>query len=199
MIEYSCPDCGTTNQLHRSRCEFENVDWYVIEKTYIDIVSVVIGEASKESAVTKQELKNEVDGKWGYLYGAVYNQLLYHHRITETEYGTIVPVDAATRKELLEPTTEPIQTLWEYGSVPGCHDNTIFALISWHEMNGFSWNETRERLLTWFEQTGTWERGGFEEPSPQELIDSKKHVYDEGYGWKEKANAARNVIRQHRK
>ncbi len=194
MFEYNCPDCGATNNLHKIGCDFEHTDWYEIEKAYTDILAVVIGEASEESAVTKEALKSGVPGQWGYLHGAVYEQLVFYHRIEETEYDTIVPVDAEERNERFVPTRDPVKTLWEKGSVPGCHDNTVFALISWHESKGFTWQDTRTRLLDWFERTGTWDRGGFAEESPEQILDQKKHVYETGYGWFDKARAAKGVI-----
>ena len=92
------------------------------------------------------------------------------------------------------PTHDPIKTIYEKGSVPGCHDNSVFALIAWYEMVGLSWDETREHVVEWLHETGTWARGGFEESSPEELVDSKRHVYEQGYGWKEKATAAKSII-----
>jgi len=70
----------------------------------------------------------------------------------------------------------------------------VFALIAWYEMVGLSWEETRERVVRWLRESGTWDRGGFEEATPEELVDAKRHVYEQGYGWKEKARAAKAVI-----
>jgi hypothetical protein len=67
-------------------------------------------------------------------------------------------------------------------------------MIAWYEMVGLSWAETRERVIEWLEESGAWDRGGFEESSPAELVDKKRHVYESGYGWKEKASAAKRVI-----
>lgn len=194
MYEYSCPDCGTTNQLHPQWCAFETADWYDIEKAYIDILSVVMMRASTGAPVDFSALQTDIDGDWTAIHDEVYDNLLFQCRIHETDDGRLVPVDPERRKELLEPSSQPIQRIWETGSIPGCHDNSVFALISWHESHGFSWAETKDRLLTWFEQTGTWSRGGFEESSPEQLIESKKHVYDSGYGWFDKAQAAKQVI-----
>ena len=34
----------------------------------------------------------------------------------------------------------------------------------------------------------------FDITSPEEVVANKRHVYEEGYGWKEKAQAAKRVI-----
>jgi hypothetical protein len=100
------------------------------------------------------------------------------------------------REEVSEPQMEPIRTVYEKGSVSGCHDNAVFAMVAFYEMVGMSWEETREHVLRWIDETGTWERGGFVESDPEQLVDQKRHVYESGYGWKEKAKAAKKVIDQ---
>jgi len=87
-----------------------------------------------------------------------------------------------------------MRTIYHEGSVPGAHDNAVFAMIAYYEMVGFTWGETRDLVVDWLKETGTWDRGGFEEASPEELVDKKRHVYETGYGWKEKARAAKSVI-----
>jgi hypothetical protein len=67
-------------------------------------------------------------------------------------------------------------------------------MIAWYEMVGLSWEETRENVVEWLHESGTWDRGGFEEATPEALVDRKRHVYEAGYGWKEKADAAKRVI-----
>jgi len=95
------------------------------------------------------------------------------------------------------PDRDPLRTIYEKGSVHGAHDNSVFALIAYYEMVGLSWEETRENVIEWLRESGTWQRGGFEEDSPEELVDAKQHVYEQGYGWKEKAKAAKAVIDRH--
>jgi hypothetical protein len=70
-------------------------------------------------------------------------------------------------------------------------------MVAWYEMVDLSWGETREKVVSWLRDTGAWDRGGFEESSPEELVDDKRRVYDEGYGWKEAAQEAKSVIEQH--
>jgi hypothetical protein len=61
-------------------------------------------------------------------------------------------------------------------------------------MVGFSWEETRERVVAWLEESGAWDRGGFEESSPEGVVDNKRHVYESGYGWMQAATEAKAVI-----
>ena len=91
-------------------------------------------------------------------------------------------------------TFEPVETVYGKGGVPGAHDNAVFAMIAFYEMVGLSWEEARENTIEWLEESGTWTRGGFEESSPEELVDSKRHVYEQGYGWKQAATEAKAVI-----
>jgi hypothetical protein len=67
-------------------------------------------------------------------------------------------------------------------------------MIAWYEMVGLSWEETRTNVVEWLRESGAWDRGGFEEATPEELVDGKRHVYEAGYGWKEKAAAAKRII-----
>jgi len=82
--------------------------------------------------------------------------------------------------------------------VPGCHDHAVFAMVAWYEMVDLSWQETKENVVTWLRESGTWDRGGFEESSPEALVESKRHVYDAGYGWKQAGQEAKAVIDRHR-
>jgi hypothetical protein len=49
-------------------------------------------------------------------------------------------------------------------------------------------------VVEWLRESGAWDRGGFEEPSPGALLDEKRHVYEAGYGWRQAAQAAKGVI-----
>ena len=195
MLRYACPDCSTTNRLHKMDCDFEHTDIYDIEKAYIDILSYVLDQNSRGNPVRKRDVIRGTDEKWGELRHRVYGTLLFKCYLREDDDGRVELVAPDERQELRVPTNGAIQTVWETGTVPGCHDNGVFALVAWHAGNGFTWAETQDRLLEWFDRTGTWERGGFAEPSPEVVIEEKHHVYEKEYGWSQKAQAARNVIR----
>lgn len=189
-FEYPCPVCRTTSNLHDPDCRFEGTMRDEIEKAYTDILAILSTSPRTEAA-----LREAVHGRWSARHAAALDAMRREHRIRETEtQGLELLTPAERRERVSEPEHEPMRTIYEEGSVPGSHDNALFALIAWYEMVGFSWEETRERVLEWLRESGTWARGGFEESTPEELVDGKRHVYEEGYGWKEKAQAAKRVI-----
>lgn len=192
-FEYPCPGCRTTSSLHDPDCPFDGESRDGIEKAYMDILAVLSVEPRPE-----RELR-EASHDWSARHAAALDTLRREHRVRETDAGVLELLTPQERKDRVsEPTHDPIRTVYEHGSVKGCHDNAVFALIAWYEMVGFSWEETREQVIEWLRESGAWARGGFEEDSPEELVDEKRHVYEEGYGWKEKAQAAKRVIDQRR-
>ena len=186
---YPCPECRTSTNLHAPDCRFEDASRAGIEKAYTDVLAVLSAEPRTERAL-------QTDAhEWSARHAAALSTLVREHRVRESDEGVLeLLTPEQRREEVSEPTFEPLKTVYEEGSVPGCHDNAVFALVAWYEMVGFSWEETREKVIEWLETSGTWARGGFEESSPGELVDSKRHVYEAGYGWKEKAEAAKRVI-----
>lgn len=187
---YPCPDCRSTSNLHDPACRFTGQRRHEIEKAYTDLIAWLTVEPR-----TEQTLR-EITHEWSARHAAALESLRREHRVRETEAGLLELLTPDDRKERIsEPQHEPMRTIYQEGSVPGAHDNSVFALIAWYEMVGFSWEETRENVINWLQESGTWARGGFEEATPGELVDKKRHVYDEGYGWKEKAQAAKRVIK----
>ena len=144
--------------------------------------------------MSRERLQSAVDGHWTELYEATIRMLERDARIDVDDAGQIALVPPDDIADRIEPTEDPLRTIYEVGSVAGAHDNSVFAMVSYYASKGLSWEDTRQQVLEWLERTGTWERGGFEEPSPQVLVDEKRHVYEEGYGWLEKARAAKAVI-----
>lgn len=188
-FEYPCPGCWTANNLHESDCRFGNQPRSAVEKAYVDVIAPLTVQPHSESG-----LRETVD-EWTPLVEAALEALRNRQRVRETDDERLeLLTPSAYRDEVAEPSIEPIKTVYEKGSVPGSHDNAVFALIAWYEMVGLSWEETSERVVEWLEDTGTWERGGFEEDTIPDLLANKRHVYEQGYGWKEKATAAKHVI-----
>ncbi|MGM0604569.1 MAG: DUF7474 family protein [Halobacteriota archaeon] len=189
-FQYPCPGCRTTNSLHDADCTFEGTPWPTVEKAYTDTIAVLTtGE------ITEADLRSAVHGEWSDLHTAALETLKRDRRVDQDDDGTLRLLTAAAYKELVsEPTIEPMHTIYERGSVPGCHDHAVFAMIAWYEMVGLSWNETKENVVEWLRSSGTWARGGFEEATPEELVESKRHVYESGYGWKQAATEAKAVI-----
>ena len=193
-FRYPCPGCRTTNSLHDADCEFEGVSWPTIEKAYTDLLAVLTAD---RDGVSESGLRAAVPGEWDGLNKAALGALEREQRVVRDD-GQLRLLTAAEFTELVsEPTREPMRTIYERGSVPGCHDNAVFAMIAWYEMVGLSWSETKENVAEWLRASGAWDRGGFEESSPEELVESKRYVYEEGYGWKEKGQAAKRVIERH--
>ena len=189
-FHYPCPGCRTTSNLHDPDCRFDGTTRDDIEKAYIDILA-----ALSTGPRTESDLREASHGRWSARHAAALDALRREHRVDTTDSQQLDLLTAADRRERVsEPSHDPMRTIYEEGSVPGCHDNALFALIAFYEMVGFTWEETREHVIDWLYESGTWARGGFEETTPEELVDSKRHVYDEGYGWKEKATAAKRVI-----
>jgi hypothetical protein len=190
-FDYPCPGCRTTSNLHEADCEFDGTPWQAIESAYVDVFARL-----SERPWEPDALRADVDG-WDRLHAATLERLQRDQRVVD-EDGTLRLLTAAEYKErVTEPTMEPLNTIYEKGSVPGAHDNSVFALIAFYEMVGLSWEETREQVVGWLHDSDTWRRGGFEEDTPEQLVEAKKHVYDQGYGWKEKARAAKAVIDRH--
>ncbi|QLG60984.1 DUF7474 family protein [Halorarum salinum] len=190
---YPCPGCRTTNSLHDAACDFEGTAWHAVEKAYTDLLAVLVRETVDEDA-----LRHAVHGEWSGLHNAALDLLVREGRVREADAGLRLLTAEEYREAVSEPTTEPMATIHRRGSYPGAHDNAVFAMIAWYEMVGLSWEETRQHAVEWLRESGTWARGGFEEASPEALVDKKRHVYEAGYGWKEKARAAKRVIEAHR-
>jgi len=193
-FSYPCPDCRTTNSLHELECRFEGTAWPTIEKAYTDCLAVL-----STGDCTEPQLRESVHDEWGELHKAAVETLKAISRVEQADDGTLRLLTAAEYKELVsEPTIEPMATVYEHGSVPGCHDNAVFAMIAWYEMVDLSWAETKANVVEWLETSGAWDRGGFEEASPEELVENKRHVYEAGYGWKQAGREAKAVIDRHR-
>jgi hypothetical protein len=193
QFDYPCPDCRATNSLHDADCRFEGTPWPDVEKAYTDLVAHLTASPTDE-----ETLREAVDGEWGALHRAALDRLRRDGRVDESNGVVRLLTAEEFREQVSEPTREPMKTLYRHGSVPGCHDNAVFAMIAWYEMVGLSWPETREKVVEWLRESGAWDRGGFEEATPAQLVEKKRHVYEAGYGWKEKAESAKRVIDRHR-
>ena len=191
VYRYPCPGCRSTNVLHARRCRFTDRAREEIERTHVEIVATLASGPCGDV-----ELRQRSD-PWDGLAEATLRMLERDSRIDRTT------MDGAERLELvppaeivdrIEPTDEPLRTIYERGSVPGAHDNSVFAMVAYYSAKGLSWEDTRRRVVEWLHETGTWQRGGFEESTPEALVDAKRHVYEEDYGWLEKAKAAKRVV-----
>lgn len=189
-FSYPCPGCRTTSTLHDPDCRFDGTPRSEIEKAYTDLLAALSVQPLTESA-----LQSAVHGRWSAQHAAALSTLVREQRVRESETGVYELLTATERKErVAEPTQEPLKTIYEEGSVPGCHDHALFAMIAFYEMVGFSWEEIHEHVTNWLRESGAWDRGGFEEDTPGEVVEAKRHVYEQGYGWLQAAQEAKAVI-----
>lgn len=189
-LRYRCPGCRTTSNLHDPDCDFEGTDRRHIEKAYTDILAPL----SAREYDDEDALRETVPDRWSGIHSAALRRLKSDQRIVE-EGGSLCLLEPDEYKDRVSrPTFEPLQTIYDEGSVPGAHDHSVFAMVAFYEMVGLSWAETKENTIEWLHESGTWDRGGFEEASPEKLVESKRHVYEQGYGWKQAATEAKAVI-----
>ena len=189
-LRYRCPDCRTTSNLHDPGCEFEGTDRRHIEKAYTDL----LGALSARTFPDEDALREAVAERWSGLHAAVFGRLRSDQRVVDEEGSLRLLAPDEYTDRVSRPTFEPLKTIYENGSVPGAHDHSVFAMVAFYEMVGLSWEEARENTVEWLQESGTWDRGGFDESSPEKLVDSKRHVYEQGYGWKQAATEAKAVI-----
>lgn len=193
---YRCPRCRTTNTIHENDCRYESLVDGAIEEAHIDIISSL-----SMVRLTEGELEDRAHNGWSQVHDDVLGLYQKEGRITtqtrDTDDGDVEVLylrSIAEYREQLVPTQRYINTIWERGPVDGCKDDAVVAAISWHEWMDFSWESTRERVADWLRDTGAWKRGSWEESSIDDLLRSKKHVYDGSYGWKEAAQSACRII-----
>lgn len=192
QFQYPCPDCRTTTSLHAPDCRFDGTPWTDIEAAYIDILSTLAAGAKREG-----RLREASPGRWDSLHSATLSRLRHDQRVRETPGGALELLSpTAFKEQIAVPSQEPLGLIYEEGSVPGCHDHAVFALIAYYEMVGLSWSETHEHVTDWLRESGTWERGGFEEGTPGAVVANKRHVYARGYGWRQAAEEAAAVIKR---
>lgn len=198
-MQYHCPDCRSTLKFHDAGCEYSDTPMNDIEKAYIDLLSILT-----RAPQTRPDLAKSIHGNWSDIHTEVFDRFKHEGRIEsigtvdqddrDQDVWRLLTVDEY-RDYSKEPTHPDLKTVYEHGPVDGCKDTATIAYIAYLEMIGFSWEETKETVVQWLHDTGAWERGSWDESTPEELLQAKKHVYDRSYGWKEAANAAASTIR----
>jgi len=161
-----------------------------VEKAYTDLLSALSVRRFEDA----DALRAAAPGRWSGLHAAVLSRLRGDQRVVEADGELRLLAPEEFKERVARPTFEPLQTIYEKGSVPGAHDHSVFAMVAFYEMVGLSWEEALENTVEWLRESGTWARGGFEESTPAELVESKRHVYEKGYGWKQAATEAKAVI-----
>lgn len=192
-FDYPCPDCRTNSNLHEDGCDMAAYKRGQIEAAYVEILSSL-----QRGPKTKNDMKKNIE--WTVRHDNCLERLKLEYIVIkngEDEDGNemygIVPEEE--RKDYIsQPMYDPMKTVYEKGTVKGAHDNGVFAMVAFYQMVGFSWEETRDNVVEWLRESGAWDRGGFAESSPEELVNKKRHVYEEEYGWMEKGESAKRVI-----
>ena len=121
LFAYPCPGCRTMSSMHAPECKFELYSRGEIEKAYIDIISLILIDPS-----VQKEIPGKIGTEWKNLHTAIISTLMREQRIGQEEMGKIrllTPVERAER--ISEPVSEPMKTIYEKGSYPGCHDNAL--------------------------------------------------------------------------
>jgi hypothetical protein len=191
VFAYPCPGCQSELKYHEPTCSFENAPRADVESAYIDIIG--------QLAIAPRTVGTlRSNGNWSPLHTACLETLKRQRRIYQKENGKFKVLTQPERRNHIHPVTEPIQTVYEHGTVQGCHDNGIFALVAYYASQNLSWSETKEVLLEWFDETNTWNRGGFDHATPEDVLADKHHVWDAEYGYWSKARAAKGVIDNYR-
>lgn len=198
-MKYCCPKCRSNYRFHEADCSWSGIEWEQIEKAYIDILSILT-----RAPQTRPDLSDAVHGDWSAIHEQVFRRFEREDRIEsigmveqsgeDRDVWRLLTPDEY-KEQSKTPSHEHLEIINEHGPVDGCKDDAVVAMISYYEMIGLSWEETLTETIDWLERTGAWSRGSWEESSPEQLVRSKKHVYDGGYGWKNAAQQAATVIK----
>lgn len=201
---YPCPDCGSLHHFHYVDCEWDELSRADIEEAYTRIVSAFIAEHvarqlhGMNPRISFGKLRRRVStemetGLWRSEHTACLHALKRHRLVDEDDDGLRLISPDAFEHEVI-PQFDPMKTVYEYGPVDGCKDYAVFAMVSWCEMVELSWEQTVEFMRDWLTETGAWERESWAESSIDELLASKRHVYEKGLGWKNRAENAKRII-----
>lgn len=201
---YPCPDCETKNRIHAMNCDYESLERTHIEQAYVAILSVLLDENARRyredghPGIPFDELATTVtrtldDGAWRSLHTACLHTLKGERRVAEDDEGLFL-LEPEEREMDVIPTFDPMKTVYEHGPVDGCKDYAVFAMVSWCEMLDFTWEQTVNFVAEWLEETGAWENQSWGESSIEQLLRTKRHVFEKGLGWKHRAENAKGVI-----
>lgn len=207
-IDYQCPECGTTNVIHERFCKYEDTHPTVFEKAHIDIIAslsalnAVLDAHDMPVGVSYKHLVTRVDEQQeGEAWREIHNDVL--HSLKDRRYiaedaakGGLYLKQSESRKQEIIPTFDPVRTVYEHGPVDGCKDYCVYTMISWCELVGLTWEQTRNFFREWMEETGSWEEQSWGENSISSLLDSKQHIYDRSLGWGDYAEIAKRKIEQ---
>lgn len=212
MFEYPCPDCGVTKNAHPFDCEYKDHDIEEIRKAYTDILSVLVSYGSVMHTMhspeglpferlrenVNQMLQNQPPkhrGMWRSLHTDCLHELKNSRRVGEDESkGGVYLKTIQERQRDIIPMFEPLQTIYEYGPADGCKDYAVYSMVSWCEFVGLDWEQTKNFVTEWLEETGGWEELSWGERSIDELLRNKRHVHKKGLAWGHLGDEAKSII-----
>lgn len=207
---YCCPACGCTNGVHEVDCKHEFVPLSRFEKCYIDILSSLMHHTAAmktyDAPVTISEsmLKRRVEdvqgedtkNPWLSEHQECLEQLITARHITRTGDGLRLTRPEERAAEVI-PTFEPVQTIYECGPVDGAKDYSVYTMVSWCSLKELTWEQTQNFCTEWLRETGAWDRCSWGEGSIAELLDDKRHVWQNDMGWGDYADIAAREIQSH--
>lgn len=204
---YRCPDCGTTSTVHEPGCGYTALAFETIQRAYTDVLSVLVtagartqSASSAPEGITFSQLASRVtdlveDEQWRELHEDVLHTLKTHRLVTESD-GVIRVQHPDDRASEIVPTYDPVKTVYEYGPADGAKDYAVYSMVSWCEMHDLTWPQTCAFVRRWLDETDAWEDLEWSEYTVGELLEGKRHVYDQGLGWMENAQNAKHAIEQ---
>lgn len=214
MFEYPCPECETTNIVHDASCPHDHDGIDHIRKAYTDILSVLLTEGAERErmdappGISFQTLREKVNeilqsqapdqrGLWRDLHTDCLHELKNRRRVAEAdEMGGLYLKQPEERAQEIIPTFDPIKTIYEHGPVDGAKDYSMYSMVSWTELAGLTWEEAKNFLTEWLEETNSWDDLHWGESSINQLLESKRHVHERELGWGDYAEIAAGHIRQ---
>lgn len=202
MFTYHCPnpDCEDRGQhgFHSPDCEYHSYSETAIELAYIDILSRLTFEP-----MSNPELRRSVNDVPGREWSELHQECLMalwglDHIEYNNDRDVFIHCEDGGQQASAHPTQEPLKTIHDFGTVDGAHDNGIFALIAWYSNQFDEWELVKQQLHEWNDRTNTFERGSFSETSFEGVLEKKKHIFDEEYGWRRMGREAKQQIDQYR-
>lgn len=210
---YPCPECESGVAFHDVDCDLSGFEMWEIERAYVDIIARLTG---REDPWLYDELRDdieemaEVDDTPNFAstdshtsvmdhpgWTPVHTECLHHlknlGRVAETQDGLDIS-EPGEHQEGVIPSNDPMRTVYEYGPIDGCKDYAVYSMVSWCELIDLDWEQTKAFVVHWLDETGRWESESFGERSPQQLVESKKHIHDKGLGWGEYPEMAKTEM-----
>lgn len=206
-----CPECESEYAFHHVDCELDGFEMWEIERAYVDIIARLTG---REEPWQYEELRDDIeavpeeadDGPnfqstesdagpvdhpgWTPVHRACLHYLYDVGRAVELAEGIDIS-EPGEQQEGVIPSNDPLRTVYEYGPIDGCKDYAVYSMVSWCELIDLSWDQTKAFVVHWLNESGRWDDEDWGERSPQQLVEDKQHIHENGMGWGEYPEMAR--------